>query len=106
MSDLSEFFDKVWDGLLSFLKDAYEWALPIVKAALQSLLKGGGATLMDAAMNAVKAAEATDADGDSKWEMAYDAVKQTLESEGREVVKSAVNLAIEMAVAKLKEQSA
>ena len=102
MSEVSEFFDNVWDGILAFLKDAYEWALPVVKAALQSLVSGGGAMLMDAATAAVKAAEETGADGDTKWEMAYEAVKGTIESEGRKVVKSAINLAIEMAVAKLK----
>lgn len=106
MSEVSDFFENIWDGILAFLKDAYEWALPIVKASLQSLIQSGGATLMDAATAAVKAAEDTNASGDDKWQMAFDAVKQTIENEGKTAVTSAINLAIEMALAKLKADQA
>ena len=101
---MDDFFDNIWDGILAFLKDAYEWALPVVKATLQRLVSGGGAMLMDAALAAVKAAEETGKSGDEKWEMAFNAVKGTVESEGREVVNSAINLAIEMALAKMQQK--
>lgn len=104
MSDFSNTLDQILDAILGFLKDAYEWVLPIFKASLKLLIKGGGATLIDMASNAVKAAEQPGLTGDQKYDMAFEAVKQTFENEGREVVKSAINLAIEMAVAKMKAE--
>lgn len=102
MSDFSDEMEKIWDAILSFLKVAYEWALPIFKASLALLLKGGGATLADAAEAAVKAAQAAGGSNDDKYQMAFDAIKQTIESEGKTALDSAINLAIEMSVAKLK----
>lgn len=104
MSQFSDVMEKVWGEILDFLSDAFNWVKPIFSAALKQLIKGGGATLIAAATNAVAAAQAHGGTGDEKYEIAFKAVKETIKDSGQDVVDSAINLAIEMAVAKLKDE--
>ena len=104
MSAFSNIMEKAWAEVLEFLEEAFNWVKPIFSAALKQLIKGGGATLVLAATNAVSAAQTAGGSGDEKYEMAFNAVKETIKDSGQEALDSAINLAIEMAVAKLKAE--
>lgn len=106
MSQFSDVMEKAWAEILNFLEEAFLWVKPIFIAALQLLIKGGGATLVSAATAAVEAAQKTEGTGEEKYEMAFNAVKQTISDSGQQVLDSAINLAIEMAVSKLKAELA
>lgn len=104
MSQFSNAMESFWDNIIDMLEEAWDWSKPILKATLRQLVIGGGATLISAAENAVQAAQASGGSGNDKYEMAFAAVKQTIKDSGQDVIDSSINLAIEMAVAKLKSE--
>lgn len=84
--------DSIRDGLLGF-----------VSALAENIEKNGGQVLRDAALAAVKAAEANGGSGSDKFNAALESVISTLEQQGIPVVINAVRGAIEAAVAQVKE---
>lgn len=104
MSQFSDVMEKAWSEILEFLEEAFNWVKPIFSAALKQLVKGGGATLIAAAQAAAEAAQKSGGSGDEKYEMAFKAVKETIHNSGQIALDSAINLAIEMAVAKIKAE--
>lgn len=77
-------------------------ALDFFEALATSIEASGGQILRDAAINAVKAAETNGGSGKAKFDAAYAQVVSTLQAEGIPFLVSAVNGAIEAAVAKIK----
>lgn len=76
------------------------------EAGIQSVVENGGELLIDAARDAVRAAEESSATGFDKFDVAFDHASARLKSEGLAVVKNAVSIAIENAVAELKQEIA
>ena len=72
-------------------------------AAVHFLEQNGGKVLRDAATTAVIAVETTAGGGEAKAAAAFAQIAAVLVAEGIPVVKAAVKLAIEMALAKAKE---
>lgn len=101
---------KVIDTIVGLLKAFGEALLAAVFNGFQDLVKSvadnGGQLLLDAADEAVRAAEAAGGTGFEKYDAAFDAIGAKLASEGVAVVGNAVNGAIEAAVAKLKAEVA
>jgi hypothetical protein len=77
-------------------------AIGFFDALAHSIEQNGGQVLRDAAIAAVRAAEATGGSGDQKFAAALAQVVITLETEGLPVVINAVKGAIEAAVAVMK----
>lgn len=103
---MSDFMDDVVVFLKSLLSAAQQIAFAFLLAGAKAIAASGGALLTDAATAAVKAAENAGGSGTEKYEAAFAAVVGTLEDAGQPVVENAVNLAIEAALAKLKEEVA
>ncbi len=80
--------------------------LSFLSPALALIESNGGKILTDAAVAAVTAAEATGGSGQTKAAAAFASVSAVLVSEGIPVVKNAVNLAIETAVANMNASKA
>ncbi|MPY72149.1 MAG: hypothetical protein GEU92_18980 [Alphaproteobacteria bacterium] len=99
-------FDNVWSAIWRVIEITGEALLNAMQtfasAGIKSLAENGGMFLMDAALEAVKAAETNGGSGLDKLKSAKDSVVENLTTEGIEVVENAVNLAIELAVAQLK----
>lgn len=89
---LVSLFSKIGQGILAF-----------VAAGAEQIAKNGGAVLTQAALAAVKAAEAQGGSGKDKLEAAQAAVIDVLQKNGIPVAMSAVNFAIEAAVAQLRK---
>ena len=103
MSGFNEFWEKISEYLKSFFTEAEKIALTFLSAAAKSIASSGGALLTSAALVAVKAAQESGGTNDEKFQAAFDAVKDTLASEGIIAGTNAINVAIEAAVAQLKE---
>lgn len=101
---IMEYLDKLWDEITEFLQEIGEDIFDFVKPLAREIAKNGGALLLEAAHQAVKAAEATGGSGHEKFEAAQKTVIGILEEKGVSVVLNAVNGAIEAAVAKMKQE--
>lgn len=77
-----------------------------ISALAKSIADNGGKVLTDAALNAVKAAEANGGSGKEKFEAAFASVVATLTAEGIPVVTYAIRGAIEAAVAQIRTENA
>jgi len=86
---------------LRFLaSSAWTFLLPFIKI----LLAQGGRLLMDAALEAVQATSTMPkATGSQKRDAAFVIIKSRLSSAGVELTANVINLAIEAAVAKIRE---
>lgn len=100
MSILSE----LWDKIMEWFEDIGEEIVNGLKPLAKEIAKNGGALLLNAAFEAVRAAEAQGGSGSDKFNAAKSTVIAKLEDEGIDVVINAVHGAIESAVARLKEQ--
>jgi hypothetical protein len=74
-----------------------------LKPFILILMSKIGPALAEAAMNAVTAAAASALDSSAKRDYAYDRIVDDLKQQGIEIAASVVYLAIETAVAKVKE---
>lgn len=101
MSDFQDFLEKAKDFFDHLLTEAGKIALSFLSAAAKSIAASGGALLVEAARNAVVAAEKQGGTGSEKREAAINAVTSTLENAGISVIATAVNTAIEAAVAEM-----
>lgn len=95
------FFSNVWTQIENiFTKEEQAFAL-FFEDAIHNVAVNGGPVLVNAATNAVEAAEKQGGSGSAKLAAATAAVVATLTTQGIPVVVSAVNSAIEAAVARL-----
>ena len=70
--------------------------------ALTAIADNGGKWLETVAHAAVLAADATEGDGDAKRQAAFKTIENAFKQAGKVVIPWVINLAIELAVAKLK----
>lgn len=96
-------FSRVWHYIESFFEGVEREVVAFLDALAYSIAKNGGALLIRAAQEAVEAAEKTGGNGPAKFAAAQQEVIDTLKAHGIDVVISAVNAAIEAAVAIHKE---
>jgi hypothetical protein len=89
---LIEWFESIGDDVLEALA-------PLGR----QIAKAGGKALIDAALAAVLAAETAGGSGDEKFDAAHKAVVKTLQAQGLPIITNAINGAIEIAVAKIRE---
>lgn len=75
-------------------------------AAVQAVAAGGGQLLVQSAINAVTAAETAGGSGSDKFNAAKSAVIADLTAKGIPVITNAIHLAIEAAVANVKQDAA
>ena len=90
------FFSKLW----SFFKPV---ARVFVSSLADNIAKNGGPVLIQAALDGVAAAEMSGGSSSDKWNKAKDVVIAKLKANGIPVVNSAVNGAIEAALADYKK---
>ena len=104
----------LWHSIQNAFHDDVNWlqgkltstqqeALKLATSAAHYVEENGGKVLRDAASAAVIAAETVPGDGMAKLSAAAASVTAVLVAEGIPVVKTAVNLAIEMALADAKQ---
>lgn len=92
------FFSKIW----SFFKPL---AKVFVSSLADNIAKNGGAVLIQAAMDGVAAAEASGGSSSYKWNIAKDIIIERLKQNSIPVVHSAINGAIEAALADYKKNN-
>lgn len=92
----------LWKKLKPSVDDVVDAVSEAAKVAAEYLLRNSGAILVEAARAAVDMAEQTGGAGEDKKKMAFNLAKNILKERGAEVASSAINLAIEVAVARLK----
>lgn len=76
----------------------------IIKPSVMVWLTGVGQQLLDMALDIVKDLATTDLSNADKRDTAFDKIKDRLREEGKEVGDSLINLAIEIAVTKIKSR--
>lgn len=86
-----------------YWKIMFSWVWEFIKPIAAVLLKEGGKVLAQLALEAVKEFSTTDMRNDQKRDAAYDKVSRSLRTAGIEFGESAIRLAIEMAVSKIKQ---
>jgi len=91
----------IWKRIGSFFEDVGAFVLNFLSAGFKVIKKNGGKLLLSVAMDAVLAVEKTG--GGNKFDAAKEIVVTRLKSEGVPIVLNAVNIAIELAVAKMNE---
>jgi len=91
-----------WTDFLHWLSNVGHAILGFMGDLMTSIAENGGAVLVQAATDAVAAAEAKGGTGAEKLAAAQAAVVADLTSKGIPVVLNAINGAIEAAVAKLR----
>ena len=82
------------------MSQMWEFLKPFIMVLMSKI----GLVLADAAMNAVTAAAASALDNSEKRAYAFDIIIDDLKQHGIEIGTSVINLAIEAAVAKMKER--
>jgi hypothetical protein len=105
-TDAKGFFMSVSNWIHHLFSETRAEILSFLSPALALIESNGGKILTDAAVAAVTAAEATGGSGQTKAAAAFASVSAVLVSEGIPVVKNAVNLAIETAVANMNASKA
>lgn len=96
----------MWQSFLTWLSGIGHVIMTFVSPLAMSIAKNGGPVLVQAATNAVAAAEQPGLTSDQKKAAAVAAVVSTLKTQGIPVVMNAVNGAIESAVAGLQASQA
>lgn len=91
----------MWDAFKLWASKVWEILRPSVMVWLTSL----GQRVLDLAMEVVTELAETDLSSAEKREAAFNKIKEKLVEEGKEVKNSLINLAIEIAVNKLKSVS-
>ncbi|HNB00967.1 MAG TPA: phage holin, LLH family [Nitrosomonas sp.] len=92
-------FSRVWHVIESFFEGVEREVVIFLDALAHNIARNGGSLLIQAAQQAVEAAEKTGGTGKEKFEAAQKEVKEVLEASGVNSVLSAINAAIEAAVA-------
>jgi len=81
------------------MSQMWEFLKPFIMVLMSKI----GPVLMEAAMDAVTAAAASALDNNEKRSYAFDIIVDDLKQQGIEIGASVINLAIEAAVAKVRE---
>lgn len=102
MSKFSEFIDDVIEWFRNIGEDVVDFVKPLAK----EIAANGGALLLEAAHQAVLAAEASGGSGRDKFDAAQKSVIAALEAKSLPIVLNAINGAIEAAVAVQKAKAA
>ena len=89
----------MWLAIKLYASNVWAFLLPIIKIFLSEI----GPILRDAALAAVMTVATSDMSNEEKRNAAFSAILESLSKKGLQVGASAINLAIEMAVQKLKE---
>jgi hypothetical protein len=89
----------LWDAFTEWLESIGEGVLNALKPLGRQIAIAGGMALVDAARQAVRAAEETGGSGREKFDAAQKAIIVSLEAQGLPIVINAINGAIEAAVA-------
>jgi hypothetical protein len=92
----------MWLAIQLYASKLWVFLLPIIKIFMSQI----GPVLAEAALAAVMTVATSDMSNEEKRNAAFSAILETLSKKGLQVGASAINLAIEMAVQKLKESSA
>lgn len=88
------------------VKLAFSKIFDFLKPAAEVLMRAGGPILVDIAVDAVRATANYGLDDDeTKRRMAYRDIEARLKALGKDISAHAINLAIELALAKLKAKS-
>lgn len=93
LKEIAEWFEEIGESILDGLK-------PLAR----QIAKNGGTMLLEAATQAVIAAEQSGGSGRDKFDAAKGSVIATLQASSLPIVMNAVHGAIEIAVAALKEK--
>jgi len=93
----------ILDYLEAFFSPIGKTVLDFFHAAMMQVAKSGGEVLTAAALAAVKAAESEGVSGSEKFDAAKSALIDSLVNQGISFSINAIHIALESAVAKLKE---
>jgi hypothetical protein len=88
----------MWDAIKLYMSKIWT----IIKPTVMAFLSQAGKQVLDIAMEIVTDLAKSDLSSDDKRKAAFDAIKDKLEAEGKVVGNSLINLAIELAVQRLK----
>ena len=94
----------LWDSLEEWFEKIGQDVVDFIKPLAKQIAENGGKLLLNAALEAVQAAEASGGSGRDKFDAAQIAVVKKLQDEGMPIVLNAINGAIESAVAALKSK--
>ena len=100
------FFHDLANRIGNFLHETELSIIHALSPLARQIVAGGGVILINAAMDAVLAAEQTSGNGAAKFAAAKASVEGTLKAQGIPLIENAVNGAIESAVAALRESQA
>jgi hypothetical protein len=101
---LMEMLSRLWDQIEEWFEKIGEDIVDFVKPLAKEIAANGGMVLLNAAHDAVLAAEAVGGSGGDKFKAAQEALIAKVQAEGLPVVLNAINGAIEAAVAKMKSE--
>lgn len=88
----------MWEAIKLYMSKI--WA--IIKPTVMAFLSQAGKQVLDLAMEIVTDLAKSDLSSDDKRKAAFDAIKTRLQEDGKVVGNSLINLAIELAVQRLK----
>lgn len=88
----------MWDAIKLYMSKIWAFVKPTVMILLSEI----GQRALAIAVDAVKDIALQDLTNDEKRAAAFDTIRKTLEAEGKTAGKSIINLAIELAVQRLK----
>ena len=91
----------MWEVIKLYMSKIWTILKPIVKILLTTLFQ----EVLNIAVGVVTDLASTDLSNSEKREAAFDQIKEKLAAEGKEVGSSLINLAIELAVQKLKDSA-
>ena len=100
------FFQTIETDIEEFFDEALNAAKAFVESLAGAIAANGGQILIDAAVSGVAAAETAGGTASEKLAAATAAVESSLATQGVSAAKSAINGAIEAAVASLPKQAA
>lgn len=100
-----KFFTNLEDDIKELFTDSEKEVLPFVDAIGHDIVTNGGPILIEAATDAVQAAQNTSGTGAEKFAAAQASIIQTLTTAGVPIVINTINNAIQGAVTLLKSNS-
>ena len=89
----------MWDAVKLYMSKIWALIKPTVMLLLNSLFQD----VLSMAVDVVTELASSDLSSSEKREAAFDKIKEMLESQGKEIGSSLINLAIELAVQKIKD---
>lgn len=93
----------IWDAFVEWVESIGEDVMEFTKPLAKEIAKNGGKLLIEAAKDAVIAAQASGGSNSEKFKMAQTSIIETMKAKGIDAALNAVNGAIENAVAGMKK---